>query len=350
MEFKDIIRALGDRVHKLKDSISTEEATKNAFIMPLLQALGYDVFNPHEVVPEYITDIGTKKGEKIDYAIFKDGLPIILIECKHWTKNFILHDGQLSRYFHVSKAKFGILTNGIEYRIYTDLEEPNKMDEKPFFEFTIDTIKDGQIEKLKEFHKTHFNLEGILNSANELKYMNQLRGLIVKEFTAPSYEFVQYFTKQVYAGRMTAKLLEQFRPLVQKTAQQIISDSVSDRLKAALNREQEQEKKENAAAIIEDSKNKVDTTVEEMEVFYIIKAIVRAVTDSNRITWRDAQSYFAVFFDDNNRKPICRVYLDGTKKYLGTFDSDKKETKQELSAIDDIYKFTPQLQAMINLY
>ncbi|MCK6641944.1 MAG: type I restriction enzyme HsdR N-terminal domain-containing protein, partial [Bacteroidia bacterium] len=127
MDFKDQIKQLGDRVTKLKEQIQTEEATKNAFIMPFLQTLGYDVFNPLEVVPEYITDIGTKKGEKIDYAIFKDGNPTILVECKHWGQNLNLHDGQLLRYFHVSKAKFGLLTNGITYRFYSDLVEANKM-------------------------------------------------------------------------------------------------------------------------------------------------------------------------------------------------------------------------------
>lgn len=132
MDFKDQIKNLGERVDKLKNQIATEEATKNAFIMPFIQTLGYDVFNPLEIVPEYITDIGTKKGEKIDYAIFKDEKPTILIECKHWAQNLNLHDGQLLRYFHVSKAKFGILTNGINYRFYSDLVEQNKMDEKHF--------------------------------------------------------------------------------------------------------------------------------------------------------------------------------------------------------------------------
>ena len=92
MDFKDQIKILADRVSKLKEQILTEEATKNAFIMPFIQALGYDVFNPLEVVPEYITDIGTKKGEKIDYAIFRDGEPILLIECKHWGQDLSLHE------------------------------------------------------------------------------------------------------------------------------------------------------------------------------------------------------------------------------------------------------------------
>ena len=137
MDFKDEIKQLGDRINKLKDQILTEEATKHAFVMPFLKALGYDVFNPSEVVPEFISDIGLKKGEKIDYAIMLNGTPAILVECKHWTQNLNLHDGQLLRYFHVSKAKFGMLTNGIIYRFYSDLVSENKMDEKPFFNSSI---------------------------------------------------------------------------------------------------------------------------------------------------------------------------------------------------------------------
>ena len=175
MDFKDQIKNLGERVDKLKSQIATEEATKNAFIMPFIQTLGYDVFNPLEIVPEYVTDIGTKKGEKIDYAIFKDDKPTILIECKHWAQNLNLHDGQLLRYFHVSKAKFGILTNGITYRFYSDLVEQNKMDEKPFLEFNLNEIKENQIEELKKFHKSYFDAESIVTTASELKYLNELK-------------------------------------------------------------------------------------------------------------------------------------------------------------------------------
>lgn len=112
MDFKDTIKQLGDRVEKLKDNILTEEATKNAFIMPFINALGYDVFNPLEVIPEMNCDIGSKKGEKIDYAIMKDEEPIILIECKHWKQNLNLHDNQLLRYFTVSKLNLVSLQMG----------------------------------------------------------------------------------------------------------------------------------------------------------------------------------------------------------------------------------------------
>lgn len=352
MDFKDQIKQLGDRVAKLKDQISTEEATKNAFIMPFLQTLGYDVFNPLEVVPEYITDIGTKKGEKIDYAIFKDGNTSILIECKHWAQNLNLHDGQLLRYFHVSKAKFGLLTNGITYRFYSDLVEANKMDEKPFLEFNINEIKDNQIEELKKFHKSVFDAESITNTASELKYTNELKYLFQQELTNPSAEFVKYFAKQVYPSVVTAKVLEQFTNLTKKSIQQHISDLITERLKIALTKEDEKTK-EQASAQAEQSRideNKVVTTDEELEGFMIVKTILRQKIASTRVTYRDAQSYFAILLDDNNRRTICRLYLNGSKKYFVTLDEQKKEVKSEIFTLDDIFKHSDTLIKIVETY
>jgi len=339
MDFKDQIKQLGDRVTKLKEQIQTEEATKNAFIMPFLQTLGYDVFNPLEVVPEYITDIGTKKGEKIDYAIFKDGTPTILVECKHWGQNLNLHDGQLLRYFHVSKAKFGLLTNGISYRFYSDLVESNKMDEKPFLEFNINEIKDNQIEELRKFHKSVFNAESIANTASELKYTNELKSLLQSELTNPSSEFVKLFAKQVYPSVITAKVLEQFTNLTKKSIQQHISDLITERLKTALSKEDEKAKEDEIKQneLLKKEENKVVTTELEMEGFMVVKSILRQRLNVSRISYRDAQSYFAILLDDNNRKTLCRLYLNGLKKYLAIIDEQKKEVKIEISSIDDIF-------------
>ncbi|GAB1449664.1 type I restriction endonuclease [Bacteroidota bacterium] len=352
MDFKDQIKQLGDRVTKLKEQIQTEEATKNAFIMPFLQTLGYDVFNPLEVVPEYVTDIGTKKGEKIDYAIFKDGNPTILVECKHWAQNLNLHDGQLLRYFHVSKAKFGLLTNGVTYRFYSDLVEANKMDEKPFLEFKISEIKDNQIEELKKFHKTIFDAESITNTASELKYTNELKQLLQRELANPSPDFVKHFAKQVYPSVITAKVLEQFTNLTKKSIQQHISDLITERLKTALTKEDEKAKEQEAIMVEEPkaNENKVITTDEELEGFMIVKTILRQKISATRVTHRDAQSYFAILLDDNNRKTICRLYLNGSKKYFVTLDEQKKEVKTEINSLDDIFKFSDSLLSIVDNY
>lgn len=352
MDFKDQIKILGERVIKLKDQIATEEATKNAFIMPFLQSLGYDVFNPVEVIPEYITDIGTKKGEKIDYAIFKDGNPIILVECKHCNQNLDLHEGQLLRYFHVSKAKFGILTNGVIYKFYSDLVEANKMDEKPFLEFNITEIKDIQIEELKKFHKSYFDADSITNTASELKYSNELKQLISQELNNPTHDFVKHLAKQVYPSIITAKVLDLFTQLTKKAAQALLSDLITERLNNALKKEKEDEQQEiqEAAALTEKANSKIETTEEELEGFLIIKSILRQKIDVSRVAYRDAQTYFAILLDDNNRKTICRLYFNGNKKYLMYFDDNKKEVKKEIQSLDDLFTHSNELLEVLNRY
>jgi hypothetical protein len=351
MDFIDQIKQLGDRVAKMRDKILTEEATKNAFIMPFIQCLGYDVFNPLEVVPEFVADIGIKKGEKVDYAILKDDSPIILIECKHWSADLDPHNSQLFRYFHTTSAKFGILTNGIVFRFYTDLIEANKMDEKPFFEFRIDDVKDAQVEKLKEFHKSYFNLDSIINTASELKYMSELRTMIVKEISEPTDEFTRYFARAVYPSMVTPKILEQFRGLVKRSFHQYINDAINERLKSALATDQQKAeevaREELTASAPEE--NKVQTTAEEMEAFYIVRAIVCAKVKVNRIVHRDQQSYFGILLDDNNRKPVCRLHFNSKKKFVTFFDTGKDE-KIEIQSNNQLYDYASRLIKVIDLY
>ena len=355
MDFKDEIKQFGDRVEKLKAQINTEEATKNAFIMPFIKALGYDVFNPLEVVPEFIADIGIKKGEKVDYAVMKDGEPSILVECKHWSENLDPHNSQLFRYFHTTKAKFGILSNGIVFRFYTDLVEKNKMDEKPFLEFNVTDIKDNQIEELKKFHKSYFDVDNIVNTASELKYMNELKAFINTEFQNPTEGFVKHFARQTYPGVLTAKIMEQFTALTKKSIQQYINDLITERLKSALKKENDDEKNTLELETIAGADNnlgesKVDTTADELEGFMIVKTILRQKIASSRIAYRDAQSYFAILLDDNNRKTICRLYLNGGKKYFAFIDDQKKEVKNEIITLDDIFNFAELLHKIVAAY
>lgn len=356
MDFKDQIKQLAERVVKLKDQIATEEATKNAFIMPFIQMLGYDIFNPLEVVPEFVADIGVKKGEKVDYAILKDNMPTILIECKHWGQKLDVHDNQIMRYFNVTKAKFAILTNGVRFKFYTDLVEPNMMDEKPFLEFDIVDIKETQIEELKKFHKSYFDVNNILSSASELKYTSEIKSILNNELKSPSEEFVRFFAQKVYPKKITSNVLFQFSDLVKKSIQHLITDIITDRLKSAIDIENEAialtavVEQANAEAVETDKTPVIETTAEEMEGFFIVKSILRQVVASQRIMYRDAQSYFAILLDDNNRKGICRLYFNGNKKFISTFDNAKKETKNEIQSLDDIYNFADQLKATVETY
>lgn len=297
------------------------------------------------MIPECVCDIGTKKGEKIDYTICKDGDPIILIECKHWKQDLNLHSGQLLRYYHVSKAKFGILTNGIIYKFYADLVEPNKMDDKPFFEINIEDLKEVQVEKLKEFHKSYFDIESILNTASELKYTTELRNLIVKEIADPSDEFVKYFAKQVYPSMLTKPIVEQFRDMLRRAFQQYNSDYISDKLKSVIKSQTDEIKSQDQEQQIQEESREdlIVTTEEELQGFYIVKSILHGIVDLNRVIYRDTISYFGILLDDNNRKPICRLHFNRSNKYLEVFDENKKGTKYLITSLEELYNYSKEI-------
>ena len=217
MEFNEQIKQFSERVAMLKDTISTEEATKMSLVVPMFQILGYDVFNPLEFCPEYTADVGIKKGEKVDYAILEEGQPNILIECKSCSEQIDKHSSQLFRYFGTTPAKFGILTNGIIYRFYTDLEESNKMDLVPFLEINMLSIKDSSISELKKFCKDNFDKDKIFSTAEELKYSSLIKNILSSEFENPSEEFVRFILSGIYEGQKNQKVIDKFTPVVKKS-------------------------------------------------------------------------------------------------------------------------------------
>lgn len=348
MELQIQLKALADKINQLKDKIETEESTKHAFVLPFINILGYDTFNPTEVVPEFTADLGLKKGEKVDYAIIQNDEPILIIECKNWKENLSVHGSQLFRYFHVSKTRFALLTNGITYQFFTDLDEKNKMDEKPFLEFDIINLKDNSINEIAKFHKSSFDVNNIVNNASSLKYIQEIRKQIDNELTTPSFEFVKFFANKVYAGRLTEKVMEEFKELVGKGFNQFINEKINDRLNAALNKEAQNQKVVEANVILDD--DKVFTSEEEMEGYRIVVAILRRKLPINRIVFRDTQFYFGILLDDNNRKPLCRLHLNGGKKYVGLFHENKIEKRLAIESVDDIYHYEKELMETVKLY
>jgi hypothetical protein len=350
MELQNQLKELASKIDGLKDRIGTEESTKHAFVLPFIQILGYDIFDPTEVVPEFIADIGIKKGEKVDYAIFQNGIPIIIIECKNWREDLNVHNSQLFRYFHVTKTRFSLLTNGIEYRFYTDLENTNKMDEKPFLEFNVCEVKENTVNEIAKFHKSRFDVDKIVDNASSLKYTKEIRKVFNDELQKPSEEFIRYFASRVYSGNITARVVGQFEELVQRALNQVVSDKVNDRLTSALSKEAEVQEETGTTEALSEVVSKVTTTEEEMDAFRIIVAILRRRVSISRIAQRDTQSYFGVLLDDNNRKPLCRLHLNGGKKYIGLFDEAKNETRELLETVDDIYNFEDQLLKTLDHY
>lgn len=358
MELLNKLRAISERIGKLKQQVETEEATKNAFVMPFIAALGYDVFNPLEVKPEFVADIGIKKGEKVDYCIYRDEQPIIIVECKHWRESLNPHNSQLFRYFHVCAVKFAILTNGIQYRFYTDLENANKMDEKPFLEFNLESINENITHELRQFTKENFDVDQVFSNAGNLKFSKELKEALSREFKEPSEDFVRYFTQKVYAGRITGRVLEQFKPLVQSSVKSLISEMIRERLQTALNTENQENEPATplqdpapiAAMKVEEEEDGIVTTEEEREAFFIIRAILRKVVDADRVVMRDVKSYCGILLDDNNRKPICRLRFNGLQKQVGIFNLERQEEKFAIAHLGEIYNYTDHLIGAVSIY
>jgi hypothetical protein len=362
MEFTERLIALASKVRQQREVIQTEEATKNAFVMPFISTiLGYDVFNPMEVVPEFIADVGVKKGEKIDYAILRDGEVQILIECKKSSEPVkIEHASQLYRYFAVTNARIAVLTNGEVYQFFTDLDAPNRMDAKPFLVLDLNDIDETLIPELRKLTKDVFDLDSIINSAGELKYIGQIKRILATQFKDPEDEWVRFFTTRVYEGAFTQRVREQFTALVGKATKQFLNEQVNDRLKTALGapnfptieREASEHEITSEAAVEEDlaDQDGIETTLEELEGFQIVKAIACSEVRTHRIVHRDAKSYFAVILDDNNRKPIARLHFNRKQKYLGTFDAQKNETRHPIDALDDIYQHAQAIRDAVTAH
>ncbi len=326
MEFADQIRALAKRVQKLKDSILTEEATKTSVIMPFFQTLNYDVFNPEEFLPEFVADVGIKKGEKVDYAIMQNKKPIILIEAKSIQEQLTKHDSQLFRYFGTTEAKFAILTNGVIYKFYSDLEEQNKMDATPFFELNLFDLRDHQIAELNKFKKDIFDVESINTTAAELKYTNEVKRFLKEQWESPSDDFVSVILSDVYPGKKTRQVIEKFNGIVKRSLKEFVNDILNDKLQSALaNTNSEQVTKEAAPTIetISDESPEVVTTQEELEGYITIRVLLKDIIPPERINYRDNLSYFNILIDNNIRKWICRIYLNSSNKAIQFNDEDK---------------------------
>lgn len=357
MDFIEELRNLSARIEKQKDVIQTEEATKMAFVVPFINLLGYDVFNPIEVVPEFIADAGVKKGEKVDYAIFKDDNPIILFECKKYGEDLSDgHSSQLYRYFSVVHARIAVLTDGVVYRFYTDLEEENKMDTKPFLEFNMLDFQPSLVDELKQFSKDTFDIDKTLNAASDLKYTKEIKQIMAEQFESPAEDFVRFFLSYVYNGVKTQSIIQQFTDIVKRALTQFMNESINQRLQSAISAgsvvERTIESDEPDVDEIDEAEAEplIVTTEEELEGFFTVKSIVREVVEANRIVHRDTINYMSVVLDDSRYKRICRLHFNGTSKYLGLVNSEGVNQRIKIDSIDDIYDHADQLKSIAQSY
>ena len=202
MSVESEIRKLAASIPEKRPYIRGEESTKDALIRPMIRALGYDTWNPAEVSSEFTADFGTKQHEKVDFAIMAAGRPIILIECKTISSRLGNNEiAQLFRYFSVTEARFAILTNGVEYRFYTDLRKRNVMDETPFMVVDMRELDDGALAEVSRFAKPEFDAQAIWDLVRsreiEQKDLQIITGNIAREFATPARDLVRLLAKGV---------------------------------------------------------------------------------------------------------------------------------------------------------
>lgn len=353
MDFIEELRNLSTQIAKQKERATTEEATKHAFVIPFIKILGYDPYNLTEVVPEFTADLGTKQGEKVDYAIFKDDEVIMLIECKKYGEDLSdAYTSQLYRYFSVVNARIAVLTDGGVYRFYTDLEETNIMDSKPFLEFNMLDIQESLVNELKRFTKPTFDLDAALTAASDLKYTKEIKQTMLEQLEAPSEDFVRFFLSSVYGGKRTQTVVQQFTDIVKHALNQFLNEQINQRLRSAIERgEATEEAIEVEIAddeTEEETESRIVTTEEELEGFFTVKSIIREVVAPDRIQHRDTIRYMSVVLD--SRKIICRLHFNTARKYLGLFTEDGKHERVEIDGIDDIYNYADRLKATVQRY
>ena len=358
MEFPEKVSALSTKVQNKREMTQTEEAAKTAFVMPFIATvLGYDVFDPREVVPEFTADMGMKKGEKVDYAIMRDNEVQMLIECKKANGALTVENAsQLYRYFSVTNARIAILTNGVEYQFYTDLDAPNRMDSKPFMVLDLGDVDESLLPELRKLTKASFDLNSVIDAAEKLKYIGAIKHTLAEQLHTPEDEWVKFFAGHVYDGSFTKRAREQFTPLIQEAASSFLDDQVNIRLKKALEttRPQTDPMSVDSEDVVEKDLSRgigIETTLEELEGYQVVKAIACSEVKPQRIAQRDSKSYFAILLDDNNRKPIARLRFNAkSKKYLGTFDAEKNETRHPLGSIDEIYLHADKIREAVRAH
>lgn len=299
---KNKIRILSEKILKLRDEVKTEEATKTSIILPLFQILEYDIFNPKELTAEFIADIGIKKGEKVDYLISKDNIPIFIVECKKWDEPIVKHRGQLLRYYHTSKTKFGILTNGIIYEFFTDSENPNIMDDEPFFTFNFEKFDENDLDMFIKFSKLLYNENLILKEVERIKYSSKFKNVILKELFNPSKEFSDLIIRQVYSGRLTEKQVDIYFPMFHQALKELFSTQ------------------EHSIKIERESE--IVTTEEELEVFnFILDSFPEY---SNFLSYKDFKGHISIIVNNNTRKCVLKALLNQKKKYIIVWEGDNE--------------------------
>lgn len=357
MTFEDELKEFTKTIPQKLEHIDSEETSKIALITPFLRLMGYDTTNPAEVKAEYTADVGTKQGEKVDFAILENGEPIVFIECKSATNDLNTDNiSQLYRYFSITDIQIGLLTNGVEYKFFTTGDDNNRMDERPFLDVNLLNLSKKDIKELEKFKKVNFDVDEVVSRADNLKYRNLIKKTLLSELENPSEEFVKAIAKQVYEGILTQNVKERFSNIITVAFTEIINEKVNKTLNDAVaSNEEKQEDTLEEDIEIEDG---IITTDYEKEAYFIVKSIASEVIDANRVAIRDRKHYCNILFDNNQRYPIVRLYFNNEDhlrvefydKITLTKNGGKKGEKVDIDDVSDLYTYKERVLSILNQY
>lgn len=363
MTFIDALKELSDKIPTYLPSVKLEAQTRTSLVEPFLRALGYDTSNPSEVVPEYGANFavhGSKQDNHVDYGILDaDGTPRIVIEVKH--HRIQLNNGykQLASYFVATQAKLGILTNGLIYRIYTDLDRVNVLDLAPVLEIDLRSAPDALLSELKFLTKDEFDPAMIKSRGKDRRIVNGIKKVLREQLQEPVHEdLVRYFFRELNPGQT---FTNKIKPIYQKYTHRALTQFIQDEIDLFLTKARSTNVSESLSEPILDSELEVnlgttiETTDEELEAYAIVKMLLGSIIDADRLYLRDRLSYCNVLLDDNKNKPVCRFYFNGAQKAISVFDqpgetASEREDKILISAIDDVMGLRDRLHSSLATY
>ncbi len=369
-DFSGRIKSHAEHVANVGSHCSTEETTKQALILPLLDILGFSPFDPTRVKAEYSADFpGVKASERVDYALFCDGVPVMFIEAKAHSEKLDNHCPQLSRYFNATpEVTIGAITNGREWRFFTDLANKNMMDDNPFLTVDFSALDDTLLDRLKQFKHDEFQPEALRILAEETIYLNSFTDVISSALRSPDVEFVRYVAGKAGIQRQfNARFIESVTPIVKQAIQRSVSDMVVSGLSSASTIvpvvEPTQELTENPveelqagvdefADIVDPENSKIVTTYAERKLFEVVQDILGHETE---IGAKDTESYYSVLFQSKVNRWLLR-YQGDKKQPSVTFcvpmtDERKQEVTRaglEMGAGDSVLISQPEHLARIS--
>jgi hypothetical protein len=335
MGFTEELTKLCEEINERKPLCQgNEEATKQALILPFLNMLGYNVWNPSEVIPEYKAGFSANK-EKVDYALFINSKPACFIEAKAVGGNLANYDAQLAKYFNSTpEIKVGIITDGITYKFFSDSKQPNIMDAEPFYELNMLELDEQDIIILQSLRKDNFNVDTILAQAEDLYYLNGINQKLRSNFSHPSDDFVRLLAQDVYPKKLTEKAVERLRPLVKEALSQTLLDMVSKGLSQGISNHIESS--QSLSEVLEEDKSSrsVETTQAELDAYHAILAIIEKDYGAGHgVNHKDTMNYFGIQVEKVTRW-FCRLHFNNQRRKFILFRLPENKAKEAAGSLD----------------